>query len=795
MTKAAAAAIGWAVFATGCSIFVWLVCRKAQATIPLNVFDGSLDLIAQEYASRGLHPYCDFGIVYPPGALLWSALFGISGTAAIRFVESLVLLGIVSASVWLLWTLTTVRQLRPYAVGVLLLGTAATELAGIGTSISELLVFLVLLTARATRNDFPPPYAVSAAVAAALAVSWRWDRMIALLGMQVVAIFLTRLWARRAKGRLRTELSTPIASLKTVVWAECLGIGIAALGIISWLVHDGCLAQASTFVFALPAVMARFRALPLHVPRAILDANGAWLYCFFAIALSAIAWLRRRTKASATERLQHGVLLLLPIGFVPLAIHRTGYEHFVPLFLVTLAGVLVVWGRGLNRMSSIVALLPLCLFAAAGAKAHLPALLAPEVNEPKEIADAVAECQAMMAPLPRKSLFVGRWSYESFIVNNAVLYYTDIGIPPATAYISDEPGIQNSCFFGEQIAKQLTAAPKPMVVLLELLSQPSEPNATATMKSCGAIETVLADLPHADVGICWSQDRPLLLRTYGDEAALARSSFIDAQQQRLEVAKPSHLIVERVAALPSGAATAGTIDTVAVGPAGVFVVGWAPVHGGNRRILLHSNMEPAWASAIVQLRPDVARALGADAQERAGFVVYFAPDPSRDLSASRFWLGIADGDTVSIPPCAVPQCSVPPEIEVPVKTEVAAEALSSETEGGFIDNVEGRNDGALVVHGWAPVELKDGVHLSFVVDSAVRAARGRIIERPDVVKATGRTDLLRSGFFVELWIADTRASAPRVTGGLVVSDVTGKRTRLACAANICKSVRLPASNF
>ena len=73
---------------------------------------------------------------------------------------------------------------------------------------------------------------------------------------------------------------------------------------------------------------------------------------------------------------------------------------------------------------------------------------------------------------------------------------------PATPFISDEPGVQNSCTLGSRIATDLIRAPRPLILVLDTQPYSPEPNLTRTMTSCGKIEAAIAAMPAVVLGTC-----------------------------------------------------------------------------------------------------------------------------------------------------------------------------------------------------------------------------------------------------------------------------------------------------
>jgi hypothetical protein len=65
-----------------------------------------------------------------------------------------------------------------------------------------------------------------------------------------------------------------------------------------------------------------------------------------------------------------------------------------------------------------------------------------------------------------KSIFVGNVTYDSFVLNFPLLYLNYLYLKPATKYISDEPGLQNTCSIQNEIISDINEAPKPTIFFI-----------------------------------------------------------------------------------------------------------------------------------------------------------------------------------------------------------------------------------------------------------------------------------------------------------------------------------------
>ncbi|MFI5205550.1 MAG: hypothetical protein ACHQVK_01280, partial [Candidatus Paceibacterales bacterium] len=131
-------------------------------------------------------------------------------------------------------------------------------------------------------------------------------------------------------------------------------------------------------------------------------------------------------------------------------------------------------------------------------------------------AQRLQDCKSGIAPFKDtyKSIFVGRLSYNIYIVSEAALYLINPKVKPATVFIIDIPGIQNTAEYGSRIADQLESAPKPMLAFLEIGDNIPETNQTRYMKSEGKIEYFLSHNKHLVIATCAADERNFEVRLY-----------------------------------------------------------------------------------------------------------------------------------------------------------------------------------------------------------------------------------------------------------------------------------------
>jgi hypothetical protein len=499
------------VFLSG-ALVIMLVSHYAAAcgTFSTNIFDGSLFLLQSIYAAKGLIPYREFGFLYPPGtALVLGKLFSLSQPESVTmatWVGSFLLL-----SVGLLLVVHLRRGRAPTVpVGLLcILGAYAALIwaALLGTEpFSHWLIFLIMLfTLRALQLGLGPGLVVSAAMASCALALVRWDRAVAVSGLTLILSITVwgYLWLQKYKCEINGEIRQQALIVTAMTGALFFGELVAGLLVISYALYTGALSQTIEFVIKLPLAILPFRQLPLPRVRSVIALTALGLMVF---AGGVTIWSTRQSKNVLARTVELGVLLIGPLSVLPYVLGRSDAYHFFPLTVLTFGATsvgILLWPCCISRVGCTIALALLLLPLQQELKPYIrQSLHAPLCGRlQQKLVQSTADCINLI-PSGTRSLFVGQASYDRYILNLPILYLARPDLRPATPFISDEPGIQNDCRYGAQIARSLVIAPKPMVAFLSTDPMGPEPNRTRTMRSCGSIERFLASSPNESLGTC-----------------------------------------------------------------------------------------------------------------------------------------------------------------------------------------------------------------------------------------------------------------------------------------------------
>lgn len=484
----------------------WLL--FARSNFDANEFTGALRLITHFYIRQGLTPYNQFGVVYPPGLfLLIGKVIPFVSIFQRNFVFSVIELCFVILNNILIGKMA--KNIWHKLLGISLFEVISVIIIGFvwNDPISyQIATTLILLNATYFLSHKKHIYIpLTCAVLMGISVFFRWDLITQYVGVMGVMYFA---WIVLRKKKTQAESD----ALWILLIYELVGFaaGIVCLG--GYLAHIHALTSGFEFIFRVPALIAfPYRKLPLPAFASILNNSFAIYSCLFILAVNCIRFIR--SKSFQKGSVLTWFLFLVPFAFLPYALGRTNVGHVLPLVYIVgislLLEYLVLWQSKTPLVLLCILLIPVSTF-------FIPRRIPKIQNYQAASLDSMMkDCKSKMPDgSSYKSVFVGRTSYHRYISNSAVLYLINPQKPPASAYISDEPGVQNSCTYGSVIANQLEKSPKPMVAFLETKLQNAEPNRTKDMKSCGKIETFLSSASFKTIGTCTVNAKQFEVRIY-----------------------------------------------------------------------------------------------------------------------------------------------------------------------------------------------------------------------------------------------------------------------------------------
>ncbi len=475
----------------------------------IGIFDQALRKLAGIYVAHGLIPYKDFGIVYPPGLAWWMGkLFSSDSLVEQQWMVSLSFLALNGLQLAILIPRFPSLRDKLLATGAslllftLILGGDESDPLSLCLLLFNFSLITLLSDEGVDRDpaekNLPKPISSRIRWEGALAFSTfllfllRWDRPVTLLFFSGIGGLLLR-----SRRQFRIGL------------AQGIGILFGIFTLIAYAYFHRIGAELYEFVFRIPIeIIKDYRTLPLQIfwdPQ-IPDSIFSWAV---GVGLSGFAYALFRSRRFSPADRSALALFALPLAMLPYALGRCDATHYKP-FYVSVLGMLVLLGAPPRFAFPWFRFF--CVLLLPGLSLIRPLKPIFPVNpQPLPFTQHVlSDCHKITqtSNVVPQSIFVGRLSYQHYLVNTALLYLTYPQLKPATAFISDEPGIQNSCEYGDQIVKQLRQAPRPLLAFLEMGDQPSEPNLTRSMTSCKKIESFLESTESLLLGECSLVDIP-----------------------------------------------------------------------------------------------------------------------------------------------------------------------------------------------------------------------------------------------------------------------------------------------
>lgn len=474
--------------------FSYILLLYMVGSYNLGFFDGPLRMLPHYYTANNLTPYKDFGVVYPPGMFVFigkvvpflsmtqrNFVLGLLVYSLICYLFKLILHFFNSPNTFYLLSVS----LLAHSILITLFGP------GEFIAIELILAILVLSTIYLSFSSTHFPHLVPLFF---FLLTWlRWDWPIFLLAILGMSSFLSRKY--------------------TFFVSIFAGYLFGLLSLLLYLARLDVLRKAFDFIVWIPfMVLPPYRFHPFENPNSWVETFPILVLMF---GLFFVAICLKRLFSVQFSRIVF--LLGTPLMLVPYALGRTDWPHSIPVWFILTHSWLIYHllypNRVLRGISIVFALIPLFRFAYIKDPEGLKLITN---NALTQINQEISNCKSLAIGKNVNSVFVGHTSYRRFLYNYASLYFTFPQVPPATAFISDEPGLQNSCDYGMQIASQLANSPKPMVAFLETKDHPTERNLTASMTSCGMIEDYLDSAPYEDLGKCQAYGSEMSVRLYTD---------------------------------------------------------------------------------------------------------------------------------------------------------------------------------------------------------------------------------------------------------------------------------------
>ncbi len=476
------------------------------------IFDSTLRLLPHFYIKSGLIPYKDFGIVYPPGLfLLIGKLVPFVSIEQRNLILAIITLCLTIISCVFLYALNPKNRLNVFIIALFIfINTFLLEELIWSETLSRLFITLLLFFWLLYVRRQNRLYLFLSLIMPTAIIFLRWTSIIGIVGIQIAGLATISVIALFKKHPLPNLIRRHWVFIIFEVIGTLVGFGL----LFAYLMSIGALREGIDFIFNIPLnVILEYRKLPL--PSLNDYPTGVIFYSSVSALCLEVFWaVIPGGRLKQDQQLTLILVSLVPLALIPYATGRADMAHIMTLYYYI--GLTLLIMSAISPKMRKMLILSIFLIVVAFRYIKPVGLVLPPQQSllQKDLTENLSDCKRQTSFLKYNSLFVGRVSYGRFVISTAALYLVNPEVRPATAFISDEPGLQNSLYYGTIIANQLTIAPKPMLALLELKQQYPEQNKTQSMKSAGRIEEFLSKNRHKTYSICQAYDKLFLIRLY-----------------------------------------------------------------------------------------------------------------------------------------------------------------------------------------------------------------------------------------------------------------------------------------
>jgi len=484
----------------------------------VGIFDSSLRIIAHYYSYLGYIPYKEFGVVYPPGYFI---LLGKIIPFTTIFIKGAFNVVLISLSVFLIiYGLKRIKLSKSVHLydSVLLLSISAIIFVFNYNDVVSILYPLIttiwLINYVLKGGNFS---LIIIFLANFFGVWLRWDWPI-ILTLNHILIFssLTVYFIFRKSSSLS---NSHVILYFTAVKYLILGTSLGILSLLYYLHGIGSLRSGYDFIVIIPTIIiAPFRNLPFP-PFKLRPLLYLLPYLTIIFLLSINITIVRQVlykyaRLNPKFLLCSLILFFTPFTLLPYALGRSDVNHFMPLWLTTIH-VWILYTIIFKKKRNLSFTIFLLLIPFITIYKNNIRILTPKVNRlESHLISTIHDCASKVSDIEASSIFIGRISYDQYLYNDVILYFTRRDLKPGTAYISDEPGLQNSCEYGSEIANQLSRSQKPLLTFLAINPQESEDNLSKSMKSCHKVEDFLYNSKFDNIGYCNVENKEYEIRLY-----------------------------------------------------------------------------------------------------------------------------------------------------------------------------------------------------------------------------------------------------------------------------------------
>ena len=426
----------------------------------LQLFDSALFKLQLIYPTQGWVPYKDFVFIYPFGPSLVSLFIDKLSFGAFNLITF----------IWplhFLLQLVLVNQIRKIyfnrnihvIFSILVIETLVTAKLG-GEPFSTLLTFIVCLEYFSTYQTKQITW--KTLIYSILLCFVRWDRLV----FCICTLFLYRVFCqiKRVDFEIIHTTKLILISLSAVFFL-----------IFSIFIYENeNFYNAMQYIFIDPFIIAKLRSLPFTWENNFLSIINTYYLIILIYLILGYFIIKEKFDNHKTFFYFLGLSLFIP------SLSRSDVGHFLPFYVSSLFLIYSLPGfissfylKNKNLilyLNGIFCISVLLIFS-----------LLTNKNQIKNT------CNSFNKKNEYQSIFVGNSQYDNFNINYPYLYLENLNLKPATKYISDEPGIQNTCARAKEIMRDLDAAPKPTIFYLNKTILKDKNNINQ-YQNCGLLE-------------------------------------------------------------------------------------------------------------------------------------------------------------------------------------------------------------------------------------------------------------------------------------------------------------------
>lgn len=466
----------------------------------VGFFDGMLKVLSMNYTMHGLTPYLDFGVVYPPGLfILIGKVLPFNNIVEAGFYIGFIYL-ILNLLSFLFIYEVDYRNYDYLSIGLFLLfNSVMLRMFSFAGAVPHFLMLLIFASSCYYLKHLTEKgvlLIIFLTMMIGVWFRWDWTLIYVLISLGSLFVNLVINFVLKKKNEKLLDNGLLIISL----------IGGYFSGIVSlyaYLLRIGAEERAFMFAVEIPLMLTRtYRDITTPWLSLPTSPNSMFYINFIFIFGMAFGYWKWKKEVDFQKSMVMLLCIFYPMTYFTYVMGRSDWWHF----LVMWYAVGMVWlmlGQISQHYQKHIGIILIMFLPVIGLIWNKVYYFNPRAGiADKIIDDQIKNCKDASYGINAKSIFVGRTNYDSYLFNSPGLYMIFADLPPATSFITEEPGVQSSCKYGGMVAEELAGAEKPMMAFLDKSQHKPDNKYTKEMRSCDKIENFLENQKHEVVGEC-----------------------------------------------------------------------------------------------------------------------------------------------------------------------------------------------------------------------------------------------------------------------------------------------------